>query len=233
MAFFDGPSIGKRVARYRRMNGWTMEELASRTRSDIVEISKGVIANIETGRKVDIGVGQLISLASALQVPPVALMMDLERMSDRTGVVVGSTRALDDGLFGWITGHWPIPEKQDDPPSKRDVDRKIDALHDYLAAHRRALDAPQSVDDLRAEVNKLSAEVAAIDAGGSGSEEVIQRRRELLNSQAVAASKVESVRSIWREEELALKRLDDLGVRVPRSLLLDEENDGAPADPAQ
>lgn len=219
MSFFDGPAIGKRVTRYRKMNGWTMEELADRTSADIAKIGKGVIANIETGRKVDVSVGQLISLASALSIPPVALMIDLEDMSDGQGVVVGGVRARDDALFGWITGAWPIPEHEDDLPAKRDVDRKIDALHDYISAHRRANDGPQSIEEDQQLLDAANAKLAQALSDGVNPEALMLD--ESTMQRRILESRIIEVAANWRNEDLALKRLRDLGVRVSRSSLLD------------
>lgn len=225
MTLFDGPSIGRRVTRYRKMNGWTMEDLASRTIDEgLPAVGKSVIANIENGRKVDVSVAQLVSLARALEVPPVALMMDLDDMSRRQSIVVGNTRTFDDALFGWITGHWPVPERDDDPPSKRDVERKIDALHDYIAAHRRAIAGPQSLEEDYAQVDAINARIEEINRrvdAGERTKELEAEVAEVTEERRVLTSRLEAVSSVWRNEDIALKRLKDLGVRVPRSSLLD------------
>lgn len=80
MAFFDGPDIGKRVAHYRRLNGWTMDELVANVGG---AIGKSVIANLETGRRQDVTVSQLMALADALGVPPVALLLPVEQPFER------------------------------------------------------------------------------------------------------------------------------------------------------
>lgn len=66
--------IGERLARYRRMAGYSAQRL-----SDITEgqISRGTIARIETGVKVEITVDELIILAMALGISPVALALPL------------------------------------------------------------------------------------------------------------------------------------------------------------
>lgn len=75
MTTFDGPEIGRRITAYRKLNGWTMQELATQTEG----VSKEVIANVESGRRNDLTVRQLMDIAAALQVTPLALMFDLER----------------------------------------------------------------------------------------------------------------------------------------------------------
>ncbi|WP_010156515.1 helix-turn-helix domain-containing protein [Leucobacter chromiiresistens] len=68
-------NIGKRIAFYRQMNGMSAAELSERT---LGAISKGVIANIETGRKKDLTVDELITLSWALGVPPVAIALPID-----------------------------------------------------------------------------------------------------------------------------------------------------------
>lgn len=67
--------IGERLSFYRRLSGLSAAELSDLTNG---AISKGVIANIETGRKRDLTVDELISLSWALQIPPVALALPIE-----------------------------------------------------------------------------------------------------------------------------------------------------------
>lgn len=91
MTFFDGYTIGERIARYRKLNGWTMDELVERTEG---AIGKSVIANLETRRRQDITVAQLMALSEALGVPPVALLLPLERPFDRLQMMGGWNRSV-------------------------------------------------------------------------------------------------------------------------------------------
>jgi transcriptional regulator with XRE-family HTH domain len=67
--------IGRRIARYRTLNGWSARQLAQNT--DGV-LSRDTIANIENGRRDDLTLRQFLSIALALRVPPIALLIDLE-----------------------------------------------------------------------------------------------------------------------------------------------------------
>lgn len=67
--------IGRRIQRYRRLAGLSARQLSELLGGDL---SRGVIANLESGRKTDITVDQLFSLAIALNVPPVALALPIE-----------------------------------------------------------------------------------------------------------------------------------------------------------
>lgn len=66
--------IGARIKRYR--GNITAEDLAQRIGNP--RITRSVIANIESGRKPDPTITQLIEIASALRVPLAALVVDVE-----------------------------------------------------------------------------------------------------------------------------------------------------------
>lgn len=68
--------LGKRLAKYRRLAGLSARELAERAG---MGLSRGVIANIESGRKSDITVDQLIALSTVLGVPPVVLALPVDQ----------------------------------------------------------------------------------------------------------------------------------------------------------
>jgi transcriptional regulator with XRE-family HTH domain len=103
MTFFDGATLGKRIAKYRRENGWSMDELAERTG---LQIKRDVIANIENGRKKDLSVNQLILLAAALEVSPAAILVDIMKPGDRSSVQVMSTEGQLEALTNWQSLQW-------------------------------------------------------------------------------------------------------------------------------
>lgn len=96
--------IGKRLARYRRIAGLSARELSERAGYGL---TRGVIANIESGRKTDISVDQLIALSAALAIPPVALALPLDepyrfvRLTDgpEGNYAMRAVRAMD-----WFSG---------------------------------------------------------------------------------------------------------------------------------
>lgn len=67
--------FGERLAYYRKLSGLSAEGLSRKVPS----MSRAVIANIESGRKRDVTLDELIALAWALDVPPVALALPIER----------------------------------------------------------------------------------------------------------------------------------------------------------
>lgn len=96
MTDFSGAAIGERVALYRKLNGQTMDELSNATGG---ALKRDVIANIESGRRKDVTVSQLLALSTALEVPPSALILDVTSPSSPAGfgpqVVIG--RSLSNG----------------------------------------------------------------------------------------------------------------------------------------
>lgn len=66
--------IGQRVAQYRRRNGWSAQRLADNTDG---LVSRSTIANLESGRRTDLGLRQFLAICLALRIPPAALLVDL------------------------------------------------------------------------------------------------------------------------------------------------------------
>lgn len=95
--------IGDRVARYRRLAGLSAREVAEQAGNGL---TRGVIANIESGRKTDVTVDQLIALAYVLQVPPVVLAIPVDKpdVFVRTADGVNSMQAIRAAsLMDWFT----------------------------------------------------------------------------------------------------------------------------------
>ncbi|MGC7152982.1 helix-turn-helix domain-containing protein [Paenarthrobacter ureafaciens] len=95
-------NIGKRLARYRKLAGMTAQQLSDALGG---ELSRSVIANIESGRKSDLTVDQLFALAWVLGVPPVVLALPVEDpyaevllVEGEPGVVLPSHAAV-----SWMT----------------------------------------------------------------------------------------------------------------------------------
>lgn len=117
-------NLGERVARYRKLNGWSAEALAERTGDP--SITRDVIANIEYGRRKDIGVTQLWAIASALDVPLVALLAPIDQPD--ASVQIGSqTRSVLDVVID--SEAWELSPSA--PPSAREARAQIAALRTY------------------------------------------------------------------------------------------------------
>lgn len=69
-------SLGRRLARYRKRVGIrSTRELAERTGG---QVSESVLQNIESGRRQDMSVSQLLEVARALRISPVLLLAPME-----------------------------------------------------------------------------------------------------------------------------------------------------------
>ncbi|MGO1266913.1 MAG: helix-turn-helix domain-containing protein [Microbacterium gubbeenense] len=76
MSVRPSEGIGQRLAEYRRLAGISARELAERAGAGL---SRGVIANIESGRKADLTVDQLIAVSAVLGIPPSALALPIDQ----------------------------------------------------------------------------------------------------------------------------------------------------------
>lgn len=134
-------SLGHNVATYRKMEGISAAELADKAGEGL---TRSVIANLENGRKDDVTVRQLIALATALNVPPAALVVDVLHPWDATpyrhpgivtidmtldGAILGSKEGQISNLqfFEWFGGHG-IKPKQDTQGAKKLTDTVIPAV---------------------------------------------------------------------------------------------------------
>jgi transcriptional regulator with XRE-family HTH domain len=81
--------FGKRLTKYRKLAGMTAQQLSDALGG---ELSRSVIANIESGRKSDVTVDQLLALAWALGVPPAILALPVEDPYAEVLIVEGERR---------------------------------------------------------------------------------------------------------------------------------------------
>lgn len=78
--------IGERLSRYRKLAGMSAQQLSDRISGTM---SRGVIANIESGRKTELTLEQIAALAWALEVPFFALALPLDRPNYWVPIVAG------------------------------------------------------------------------------------------------------------------------------------------------
>lgn len=74
------PGLGARLRKYRESKGMTAEMMGDSVHERFPDttISRQVIFNIESGRKTDISVTELVHLARTLDIPPTALLSDYD-----------------------------------------------------------------------------------------------------------------------------------------------------------
>lgn len=92
--------LGERIARYRRLAGISARELAEQAGRGL---SRGIIANIESGRKTDITVDQLLAIAIVLGVPPFALALPIESPMRQVKLSNG-TKTVSAPV--WVASEW-------------------------------------------------------------------------------------------------------------------------------
>lgn len=149
--------IGRRIAHYRKLNGWSARQLAENTDG---AITRDTIANIENGRRADLTVRQLLGIALALRVPPTVLLTDLQHPFEPSNIVFpGPAPApLEQAAPHIAVAAWLNTQTANDTtPAARWVTRVTALLTDYLAA----LDTAAA----QAALDRLAAPVAHDDRG--------------------------------------------------------------------
>lgn len=140
-------NIGSRISRYRKMAGLSARELSDKVGG---EMSRGVIANIESGRKTDITIDQLLALSWALDVPPVALALPLEEPNRMVAVVAGteSMEALrSSDLADWFMAkQYVSPLRDATGPGRGFAQALIIAVEEYESTNRRLQWREQQLD---------------------------------------------------------------------------------------
>lgn len=125
--------LGKRVADLRKQNGLTAAELATR-----VAINRDVLANIETGRRQDVGVAQLAAIAWELRVPLVALLLPLD--DPHATVDNGGRGQVLDVLS--VFQAWPGNDSiVDTTPARMTTTAQLAALRQYRMALKGLMDS--------------------------------------------------------------------------------------------
>lgn len=147
-------SIGARIRAARRERGYrTTRELAETLTG--TKITESVLENIESGRKADLTLGQFLSIAYALRVPPSYLLAPLVRPSANLDL-----QNITDGLQGlsaaefdaWFSGASTGAHRPTSTAERND---------------RENLDAYRELFALRREIDRLNV-VAALEVGERG-----------------------------------------------------------------
>lgn len=122
--------FGARLAYYRKLSGMSAERLSQR-----VPISRAVIANIESGRKRDVTVDEMIALAWALDIPPVALALPVEQPNVFLETAQGETHK--DSVRTHAVINWFLSGKKDvatPTPQRMIAMQRIRMLREYYSA---------------------------------------------------------------------------------------------------
>ena len=161
--------IGKRVARYRRIAGLSARELAERAGCGL---TRGVIANLESGRKTDITVDQLFALSVVLGIPPLVLALPLDAPYRHVALTDGTEKVV---VPVWLADRW-VQSQPDTVPGRAmfqtpasPVARQVARLSREYVLTKQALlraeaDRSSQVPELRRALDDLTSELSAMDA---------------------------------------------------------------------
>jgi transcriptional regulator with XRE-family HTH domain len=129
--------IGERIAHYRKLNGWTAQQLATNTDG---AVSRATIANIESGRRAHLGLEQFLAICLALRVPPVALLVDLEQPFEPAEIQFpgSAPRPLDpvapnSSIARWLNGQHPVVATR--------AGRRVAQILELTEVYRSVIDA--------------------------------------------------------------------------------------------
>lgn len=135
--------IAGEVRRHRKARKMSAQQLADACTALGVEMQRGVLANLEIGRRESLDVTELVVLARALDVPPIALLFpvgDVPAVSPTPGVVADTWDAL-----AWFTGETPLSEL---PPAGSPRAR-LEAFRQHAVAVEAALASARLAHDRR------------------------------------------------------------------------------------
>ena len=164
--------FGGRLSEYRRLAGLSAQELSDRLGGSL---SRAVIANIESGRKTDITIDQLLEISWALGVPPVALALPIDRPFET--ILISQDQEIPQSM--WISD---VMDWMTSTPAAFQRDRTPVASPAGVVARNR-IRVIREIDDVRGELYRLR---AAPDDDYHYQEMVQQRLDELdaLNTEA-------------------------------------------------
>lgn len=99
-------TIGFRVKELRGRRGWTAAQLGAELHKRGTNWDRFAVANLESGKRQNVTVQELLALALALDVAPVNLLVPL----DNRPYLVTPTRIEDsDSVRAWVRGKAPLP----------------------------------------------------------------------------------------------------------------------------
>jgi transcriptional regulator with XRE-family HTH domain len=92
--------IGQKIALYRKRSKLSAEELAAKVGRGL---TRSILANLETGRKQDLTVSQLLGVAVVLGVRPIDLIFDLSEPNERISLTDGAWSL---SATTWLVAEW-------------------------------------------------------------------------------------------------------------------------------
>jgi transcriptional regulator with XRE-family HTH domain len=128
------PSIGRRIASYRKLGKMaTSADLAARIPNP--KVTASVIQNIESGRKADLSVSQLLDIAMGLGVSPLVLLVPVGRPFqpvDLPGVGADVSALTVHEFDEWLT--IPKQTQQFETPDRATLRRVVNYVRELIDA---------------------------------------------------------------------------------------------------
>jgi len=166
----DVSTVGRNVARYRKLAKISADELANRAGNGL---TRSIIANLETGRKNDITVNQLVAISVAVGIPPFAFLVDLFDPSgkpdfDLAAANGGQETTRDGGQFlyrnfealKWMTGQMS-PGRSDRNGAQSAFADIFNAQRDYASAFDQWYRLTAALEGTRAAIAAETEEATA------------------------------------------------------------------------
>jgi transcriptional regulator with XRE-family HTH domain len=121
-AWTDGVAnaIGRRITRYRRRRGLTVQQLSDAMTEAGVSLKRPVLSNLENGYRRTVTVAEVLALASVLRVSPLLLIVPIGEEPDfeiLPGVKTATWAAAE-----WVTGEGPPLTGNGDELWRKNVD---------------------------------------------------------------------------------------------------------------
>jgi transcriptional regulator with XRE-family HTH domain len=100
--------VARRVRELRDRRGWSAQELANRCAdAGWPQLDRGVLANLENGRRRSVSIDEVLVLALVLDVAPVHLVVPTTDRAVQVGKwIVGSGPVRE-----WVRGNYPLPSQ--------------------------------------------------------------------------------------------------------------------------
>jgi transcriptional regulator with XRE-family HTH domain len=99
-------SIAERVKEARGRHGFTAQQLADRLKDVGIQWDRATVTKLETGRRQNVTVVELLALARVLDVAPIHLLVPVD---DRTFQVTPTEEQPAQRARDWIRGWIPLP----------------------------------------------------------------------------------------------------------------------------
>lgn len=136
----QGLSVGivARATALRRARGWSAQRLGEAMAEQGIPWDRGIVANIESGRRIALSVDEWLGLARALDVAPVELLVDDEPFTPTPAAAPMDPATA----YRWLADGGPVRAKRGGPAGRATASgaKVVENLADRVAELERRLD---------------------------------------------------------------------------------------------